>query len=65
MRVFFGAMLLLIGLGMSTSGCGSDACGAWSYAGCCGAGNQAQFVRTCMNPDGSESVQHRCSGTCM
>lgn len=62
MRVFFGTMILLM---LGASGCGSDACGAWSYAGCCGAGNEAQFIRTCTNPDGSEYVQRRCSGTCM
>jgi hypothetical protein len=47
------------------AGCGADndPCGPWTYGGCC-SGNQAQFIRTCINPNGSERTERRCSGTC-
>jgi hypothetical protein len=65
MRVVLFALTLL-SLAAIAGGCGADndPCTGWTYGGCCGAGNQAQFVRTCINPDGSERTERRCSGTC-
>jgi hypothetical protein len=65
MRVLLGA-LALFALSAAAAGCGADKdpCTGWTYGGCCGLGGRAQFIRTCINPDGTERTETQCSGTC-
>jgi hypothetical protein len=51
-------------LGLAAAGCGADNCTGWTYGGCCGLGNKAQFIRTCTNPDGTQRTETYCSSTC-
>lgn len=63
MKGILGAMIVLA-LSVLLEGCGAGNCSEWQYGGCCGLGNKAQFIRTCINPDGTERTETRCTGTC-
>lgn len=65
MRILL-AVMATLSLAAAAAGCGADndPCTAWTYGGCCGLGGKAQFIRTCIKPDGTERTETKCSGAC-